>query len=280
VLFSPTVIAIPVFVFLIVLEGWYDARTNAGEYERRDTSTNIGLGLISVVWGALFGIAQVLIYVGLYEITPLRVPVAAWWAWPAVLLLDDFCYYWFHRFSHEMRFFWNFHVVHHSSDHYNLSVAVRQSWFGGLVSWVFYAPIALLGFPPWMIVTAHGFNLIYQFWIHTRFIRSLGPLEYVLNTPAHHRVHHGVNNQYLDRNYAGALIIWDRLFGTFIPETETPRYGIIKPLNSYNMMWVNCHAWSEMFAEMRARSGIRSKMRCVFGAPAMEPPAATSTVKG
>ena len=115
-----------------------------------------------------------------------------------------------------MRFFWNFHVVHHSSSQYNLSVAVRQSWFSGIAHWIFYVPVALLGFPLWSFVLMHGLNLIYQFWIHTKFIKNLGFLEYFLNTPSHHRVHHGVNNAYLDKNYAGIFIIWDRLFGTFI----------------------------------------------------------------
>lgn len=269
-LFSPTVIAVPLFILLTVLEGWYDARTNSGEYERRDTTANISLGFISLAWGALFGVAHFFIYTFLYNLTPLRVPVTAVWAWVVLFILDDFLYYWFHRASHEMRFFWNFHVVHHSSEHYNLSVAVRQSWFGGLAHWIFYAPLALLGFPPWMMVTMHGFNLIYQFWIHTPFIKRLGPLEWILNTPSHHRVHHGVNEPYLDRNYAGVLIIWDRMFGSFVSETEAPRFGIIKPLQSYNLMWVNVHAWSEMFTAMRERPGLRAKLRCVFGPPAME----------
>jgi sterol desaturase/sphingolipid hydroxylase (fatty acid hydroxylase superfamily) len=267
-------------VGLIVLEGWYDARTQSGEYERRDTTANIWLGLISLAWSALFGIGHFFIYTLLYNLTPLRIPATAVWAWVVLLLLDDMLYYWFHRASHEIRFFWNFHVVHHSSEHYNLSVAVRQSWFGGLAGWVFYAPLALLGFPPWMMVTAHAFNIIYQFWIHTRFIDRLGPLERVLNTPSHHRVHHGVNEPYLDRNYAGVLIIWDRLFGTFVPETEPPRYGIIKPLRSFNLMWVNCHAWSEMLAAMRERPGVWAKLRCIFGAPAMESQALVAPPSG
>ena len=184
--------------------------------------------------------------------------------------LDDFLYYWFHRASHEIRFFWNFHVVHHSSNEYNLSVAVRQSWFSGLAHWVFYIPIAFLGVPLWAFVTMHGLNLIYQFWIHTKFIGKMGWFEKIFNTPSHHRVHHGVNNQYLDKNYAGIFIIWDRLFGTYIEEDEEVRYGIVTPLNSYNPLWVNTHAWFEMFDKIKSKKTPMSKLRCVFASPNMD----------
>jgi len=197
-------------------------------------------------------------------------PMNAWWAWVFLLFVDDFAYYWFHRFSHEIRFFWNFHVVHHSSNQYNLSVAVRQSWFGGIAHWIFYVPVALLGFPFWAFATMHGFNLIYQFWIHTKLVGKIGFLEKILNTPSHHRVHHGVNNQYLDKNYAGIFIVWDKLFGTFVEESETPRYGIIKSLNSYNMLWINTHGWAEMLEAMKLKKTFFGKLRCVLGAPAME----------
>ena len=135
---------------------------------------------------------------------------------------------------------------------------------------MFYAPVMLLGFAPWMFAVMHGFNLIYQFWIHTRFVKKMGWLEYVLNTPSHHRVHHGVNNPYLDRNYAGVLIIWDRMFGSFVEETEEPRYGIIKPIKSYNPLWINTHGWHEMWREMRERKSLVSKVRCIFASPNMD----------
>ena len=186
-----------------------------------------------------------------------------------LFFVDDLAYYVFHRVSHESRLFWNFHVVHHSSEHFNLSVAVRQSWFGGLVTWLFYTPIMLLGFAPWMFAITHGFNLIYQFWVHTGFVKKLGWFEYFFNTPSHHRVHHAVNAAYLDKNYAGVLIIWDRIFGSFVPEVEKPRYGITKPIRSYNPMWINTHAWFEMFEEIKRRRGLASKLRCIFAGPDM-----------
>ena len=266
---KPTVIAIPIFALLIAIEAWYSARRNNSFYEKKDGWNNIFIGLMSVIFGALIGLMVGSAYVFSYDIAPYKFPADAWWTWAILIFVDDFAYYWFHRISHESRIFWNFHVVHHSSEFYNLSVAVRQSWFSGILHWIFYAPIMMLGFAPWMFFLVHGINLIYQFWIHTRFIKTLGPLEAVLNTPSHHRVHHGVNEMYLDKNYGGILIIWDRIFGTFTAETEEPRYGIIKPVNSYNPMWINTHAWFEMWEAMKRRKTLAGKMRCVFGSPNM-----------
>ena len=267
---NPVLIAIPFFALFIGLEAAYSARTGLNKYDSRDAWTNIFIGFVSVAFNFLFGLGIGVIYLAAYEAAPYHFPAEAWWTWAILFFADDFAYYWFHRVSHESRVFWNFHVVHHSSEQYNLSVAVRQSWFSGVLHWIFYAPLMLLGFAPWMFLTMHGFNLIYQFWIHTKFVDRMGPLEYVLNTPSHHRVHHGVNEAYLDKNYGGVLIVWDRLFGTFVPETEEPRYGIIKPLRSYNALRINTHAWSEMLDEMRARPSIVSKLRCMFASPNMD----------
>ncbi|MEP6944461.1 MAG: sterol desaturase family protein [Acidobacteriota bacterium] len=267
----PTVIAIPFFALLIAIEAFYAYRKRSAEYaDRWDTWTNIFLGFMSVVFGAIFGLATGFIYVFFYDIAPFKFPADAWWSWAVLLFVDDLAYYVFHRASHEMRLFWNFHVVHHSSQHYNLSVAVRQSWFSGSMHWIFYAPLMLLGFAPWMFATMHGFNLIYQFWIHTRFVDRIGWFEWILNSPSHHRVHHGVNEPYLDKNYGGIFIFWDRIFGTFVPETEEPRYGIIKPIEGHNALWINTHAWFEMFEAMRSTDGIFNKLRCIFGSPNME----------
>lgn len=140
---------------------------------------------------------------------------------------------------------------------------MRQSWFGGLAHWIFYIPLGLLGFPYWAFIIVHGFNLIYQYWIHTRFVGYLGWFEWIFNTPSQHRVHHAVNPQYLDRNYAGIFCIWDRMFGTFTKETEEPRYGIIKPLKSYNWLWINTHGWVEMWDAMKTKATRLGKLRCV-----------------
>ncbi len=277
---SPTVIAIPLFAVLIGFEAWYALRRRPDAYEAKDAGTNIFIGFVSVVFGALFGVFIGVIYSAAYELAPYKFPAEAWWTWALLFFIDDLAYYWFHRISHETRLFWNFHVVHHSSEHYNLSVAVRQSWFSGLLHWIFYAPIMLIGFAPWMFALMHGFNLIYQFWIHTKLIDRLGPLEYILNTPSHHRVHHGVNNRYLDRNYAGVLIIWDGIFGSFTEETEEPRYGIIKPIKSYNPLWINTHAWKETWDAIGHRRGVLGKLRCVFGSPNIDLAEAKPLLRG
>lgn len=267
----PTVIAIPVFAILIAAEALWAYFRRSGEYaDKKDTWINILLGFVSVVFGALFGLFTIYIYFFCYEIAPYKFPADAWWTWVILFFVDDLAYYVFHRVSHETRLFWNFHVVHHSSEEYNLSVAVRQSWFSGLLHWIFYAPVMLLGFAPWMFALMHGLNLIYQFWIHTKLVTRLGPLEYILNTPSHHRVHHGVNDEYLDKNYAGVLIIWDKLFGSFVRETEQPRYGIIKPLKSYNPLWINTHGWVEMWNAMQRQTTWFGKLRAIFGSPNMD----------
>ena len=172
-----------------------------------------------------------------------------------VILGDDLCYYWFHRFGHRVRLGWAAHVNHHSSNFYNLSTALRQSWTGPVLKVWFYLPLVLIGFHPLMVVTAQAISLIYQFWIHTEAIGRLPrPIEAVFNTPSHHRVHHGANPQYLDRNYAGIFIIWDRLFGTFTPETEPARYGLTKPLETRNPVKIAFHEWVSM-----TRHAIRAK---------------------
>ena len=267
----PTVIAIPFFALMIAAEALWAHLKGSDEYrDKKDTWGNVFLGFVSILWGILFGLVTGYAFVYCYELAPYKFPADAWWTWVALFFVDDLVYYIFHRVSHESRLFWNFHVVHHSSEHYNLSVAVRQSWFSGILHWIFYAPIMLLGFAPWMFAMMHGFNLIYQFWIHTKLINKLGPLEYFLNTPSHHRVHHGVNDVYLDKNYAGVLIIWDRLFGSFVPETEEPRYGVIKPINSYNPLWINTHGWVEMYDAIKRQTGFVAKLKCIFASPNMD----------
>ncbi len=268
---KPTFIAIPIFALLIAVETFFAVRYEE-KYDRKDIWTNIALGFGSLVFGFIFAVIQVFFYEAIYQnLAPFQISMTTWWAWTILLFADDFLYYWFHRISHEMRFFWNFHVVHHSSNQYNLSVAVRQSWFSGIAHWIFYLPLALIGFPFWAFTTMHGLNLVYQFWIHTKAVKKLpAPVEYIFNTPSHHRVHHGADDVYLDKNYGGIFIFWDRLFGSFIAESTAPRYGTITPLESYNMLWINSHAWAEMFGAMKTKKTFFGKLRCMFGAPAME----------
>ena len=241
-----TTLASPVFLGLLALEYVLARRQGRNLFEGRDTATSLALGVGSLVVGA----GWKTLVAGLYVTTSERYRVVDLgdgpWAFAAALIAVDFAYYWFHRLHHEVRVLWASHVPHHSSQHYNLSTALRQSWtpFTGLP---FYLPLALL-FSPAQIATAYGINLLYQFWIHTELIDRLGPFERIFNTPSHHRVHHGANVQYLDRNYAGILIVWDRWFGSFEPERERVRYGLTKNIDSFDPVYA---AFYEFFAVVR-----------------------------
>ncbi|HAV1339089.1 TPA: sterol desaturase family protein [Vibrio parahaemolyticus] len=186
-----------------------------------------------------------------------------------LMLLQDFFYYWFHRASHRIRWMWAAHVVHHSSERMNFSTAFRQSLMYPLAGmWLFWLPLVIIGFDPKWVVFVVLLNLGLQFFVHMQSIRSLGPLEWVFNTPSHHRVHHGINRQYIDKNYAGVLIIWDRMFGTFEPEIETVRYGISKPVNSFNPIKVTFAEWKDMFNEVRRPNLTwQQRWRCLFAPP-------------
>ncbi|HSG48964.1 MAG TPA: sterol desaturase family protein [Longimicrobiales bacterium] len=195
-------------------------------------------------------------------------------SWVAVFLLVDLAYYWSHRLSHQINLLWAGHVVHHSSEEYNLAVALRQSSLHGLFTWVFYLPLALMGIPWEMYVATYALNLVYQFWIHTRAVGKLSPtFEWFLNTPSHHRVHHGINPRYLDRNHAGVLIVWDRMFGTFQPEEEEPVYGITTPLRSWNPLWANLHVFVDIARKAAGAASWRERLGFIFGPPGWRPEA-------
>ena len=251
--FSPTEYAVPGFVALVLIEMVWAWRRNPSAYEPRDTLTSLAFGLGSTVAGLLFGGLFFALYLFLWEFRLFDIGWA-WWAWIACFVLDDLKYYWVHRFGHRVRWFWASHVNHHSSQHYNLSTALRQTWTGFLtLGFVFALPLVLLGFHPAMIAICGGFNLIYQFWIHTEAIDRMPRwFEAVMNTPSHHRVHHATNPRYLDRNYAGVFIVWDKLFGTFEPETkdEKIRYGIVRQLGSFNLLWAVFHEWIGIVQDM------------------------------
>lgn len=185
-----------------------------------------------------------------------------------VLVLADFCQYWLHRFSHEVNFMWAGHITHHSNEEYNLGVAVRQNALEGLYTWVFFMPLALLGIPWQLFVTAYAISLLWQFLVHTRFVNRLGVLELFMATPSHHRVHHGRNPQYIDKNYGALLIVWDKLFGTFEPEVEEPDYGITHPLNTHNPLWSNVHHFVAIGKGVVKAEGLGNKWKVLFGAPA------------
>lgn len=245
--------AIPFFVLTLIIEIIVDVRERAQAYETKDTITSLTMGLGNVLLGVVSKVMVFGIFMLIYEHLRLFTIPFVWWAWVLILVLEDFLYYWFHRISHESRFFWASHVVHHSSQKYNLSTALRQTWSGAFLSFVFWLPLPVLGFHPVMILAQMSISLIYQYWIHTEFIDKMPRwFEAVFNTPSHHRVHHATNPQYLDRNHAGIFIIWDRLFGTFTPETEKPVYGLVKNIASFNPLYVAFHEWITMFKDASA----------------------------
>lgn len=273
-MFDLILYAIPVFVALLAAE-WLSFREGPGEgqlgYEPRDTATSLSMGAGNVVINLGWKLVVTAVYAGVYELTPLRISAHAWWAWPLLFFADDLAYYWFHRISHEVRLFWASHVVHHSSQRYNLSTALRQTWVP-MTTFPFWIPLAVAGFPPWMILLEQAVSLTYQFFIHTeRVDRLTAPLEWLLNTPSHHRAHHGSNPIYLDRNYGGILIIWDRLLGTFQAETEPVRYGLTKNLASHNPWHVATHEYRAMWREARAAGRWREVWAIALHGPGWSP---------
>lgn len=254
--FDPLPWAIPVFILLILAEMiWLTACGKRQAYNARDTLTSLSLGLGSVVAGALSAGAVWGVLTAAAHLSPLSIGWA-WWAWPLCFVADDLAYYWLHRAGHRVRWFWASHVNHHSSQHYNLTTALRQTWTGFFaLSFLFRVPFALVGFEPAMILTCASLNLIYQFWIHTETIGRMPRwFEAVMNTPSHHRVHHAINPRYLDRNFAGTFIVWDKLFGTFEREVDedAPRYGIVRQLGTFRLLTAAFHEWQAMVRDIRS----------------------------
>lgn len=259
--------SIPVFVALILAEVGLSAAQSVQRYELKDTWASLAMGVGNVLIslftkGLALGLYAWLFTFRLFDLTPLGL-----WVWPLLIVCEDFCYYWFHRAHHEVRVLWAAHVNHHSSERYNLSTALRQSWTSPLTGIVFWAPLPLLGFDPSHVLAAQAISLIYQFWIHTEVIGRLGPLEWVLNTPSHHRVHHGSDLDYLDRNHGGILIIWDRLFGTFQGEHVKPRYGIIDNIHTFNPLKIASHEWLSLARDLARAPSWSARIWYMFGPP-------------
>ncbi len=253
--FNPVDFAVPGFVALVVFEMIWAKRRAPQSYEARDTLISLAMGLGSTVAGLLAAGAVGALYLWLWQFHLFEIGWA-WWAWALCFVLDDLAYYAFHRTAHRVRWFWASHVNHHSSQHYNLSTALRQTWTGTIAfGFIFRLPLLLIGFHPGMILFCAGLNLIYQFWFHTEAIGKCPRwFEAVMNTPSHHRVHHATNPVYLDRNYAGVFIVWDKLLGTFQPELESERirYGMVRQLGSFNLLWVAFHEWIAIARDVRS----------------------------
>ncbi|MEU5164327.1 sterol desaturase family protein [Streptomyces sp. NPDC020875] len=274
--------SIPAFVLLTAVElVSYRLRPDeeAAGYDTRDAATSVGMGIGSMVFDLLWKIPIVAVYTVVYELTPARVPLL-WWTLPLMLLVQDFLYYWSHRGHHVVRILWACHVVHHSSRKFNLTTALRQPWTS-LTVWPFYLPMIALGVHPAVVALCSSINLVYQFWVHTERIGKLPrPVEYLFNTPSHHRVHHASQGGYLDRNFGGILIVWDRLFGSFAVEDERPVYGLTKNIDTYNPLRVATHEYAAIARDLRAADSWRERAGRLLRGPGRQPVPAPSQTSG
>lgn len=275
---EPVVLAMPFFLLFVVVEALAayfleDERPDGSpRYDRRDAVTSVSLGSVSVVTMALWKLLGLAVYTVLFvHVAPWQLPVDAWWTVVLAVLGVDFFFYWAHRVAHRVRLVWATHQAHHSSEQFNFSTALRQKWNNSheLVIW---APLPLLGVPPALVFLGFSLSLVYQFFVHTERIRTLWrPVELVLNTPSHHRVHHGSDPEYLDRNYGGILIVWDRLFGTFQPELHRPTYGLTSPVGTYHVLRLQTHEYAAIARDVRGAPTLRAKLGYVFGPPGWRP---------
>lgn len=263
--------AIPFFLLMIGLEVWASHRKRKQLYRLNDAITNLNIGIGNQVFNLFLALLLLGAYNFIFQnLSLIWLPVNLWTGL-LCLLGFDFLFYWAHRWSHESNFFWGAHVVHHSSEEYNLSVALRQSWIHNLIAFFIFIPLPLLGFDPAVFFVAGAVHTLYQFWIHTQLIGKLPVwVEAFLNTPSHHRVHHGVNPQYIDKNHGGVFIIWDRLFGTFAEEKEEVVYGITTPLESWNPSWANLHYYVEMVKAARSMKW-KDRLKMIFARPGWRP---------
>ena len=261
--------AIPAFIVLLIAEVIVTAKQQKEYYDVKDTAGSLSMGIGNVVIGVLGKAIVLAAYTLVYQFRLFTIDMAQVWPWVVLLFADDFSYYWFHRISHQSRYFWASHVVHHSSQKYNLGTALRQTWTGTLTgSWVFWVWLPLVGFSPVAVMTMQAVSLLYQFWIHTEHIDKLpAPIEFIFNTPSHHRVHHGSDLAYLDKNHAGILIIWDRMFGTFIEEKHRPTYGLTTNIDSHNPVRIAFHEWAAIGRDVARAGSFRNAIGYVFGPP-------------
>jgi sterol desaturase/sphingolipid hydroxylase (fatty acid hydroxylase superfamily) len=274
--------AIPFFILAMALEFAYGVVVGRNTYRLADTISSLQLGTLSRLQGLLgLGMGG-----AAYQAVAEHFSVPHWSTdaiavWIFAFVAYDFCYYWSHRLGHEWKLFWASHVAHHQSEEFNLSTALRQTSTGYL-NFVFYLPLFLIGLPPTVFATVGALNLIYQFWVHTEHIDRLGPLERVLVTPSNHRVHHARNPRYIDRNYGGVFIVWDRMFGTFEDERrdEPCVYGITRPLTSWNPLWANVHVWLETLRVSLATKRWRDKIKVWFTGPGWFPADVTPASHG
>ncbi|MEJ9078165.1 sterol desaturase family protein [Gordonia malaquae] len=283
---EPTVLAIPFFALMLGLELFAaaklsdvddDGRPGKGAYAAADTKASLVMGLVSIGTSALGKIVALAVYTALFAyVAPWQLPITGWYTWVIGFVAVDFLYYWQHRIAHRVRLVWATHQAHHSSEYYNFATALRQKW-NPTMSLIIWLPLPALGIPPAVVFGTYAVNLIYQFWVHTEHIdRMWRPFEYVMNTPSHHRVHHGSDAEYLDRNYGGVFIIFDRWFGSFQPELHRPHYGLTKPVDTYNVWTLQTYEYAAIARDVRSAPTLRDKLGYVLGPPGWVPTATSS----
>ncbi|HEX5372055.1 MAG TPA: sterol desaturase family protein [Aquabacterium sp.] len=262
----------PVFLVLIAIECW--GLRSRGLYDWRDSFDSLNLGGVYALLDVLFlafGVLPAMTWLSQWRLATIEITP---WSFAALFLGVEFCYYWFHRASHRIRWFWCAHVVHHGSEHMNFTTALRQSWlyaFAG--NWLFYLPMVWLGFDPRWVMFALAISLAYQFFVHTQWVGRLpAPIEFIFNTPSHHRAHHGRNPIYIDRNYGGMLIVFDRLFGTFVPENEAVDYGLVHPVHSHNPLWLTVHEWVAMVRDVCRPGPLPDRLKHLWAPPEWQRP--------
>lgn len=280
---EPTLLAIPFFLVMLGLEIYAAAKLEAadaagrppkGSYSGQDTKTSLWMGLVSIGTSALAKVIALFAYAAIFTyLAPWQLPATAWYTWLVAFVGLDFLFYWEHRIAHRVRLVWATHQAHHSSEYFNFSTALRQKWNNSM-SMIMWAPLVLLGVPPGVVFAVYSLNLIYQFWVHTERIDTMWrPIEFVMNTPSHHRVHHGSDPEYLDRNYGGVFIIWDRLFGSFQPEIFRPHYGLTKQVDTYNIWTLQTHEYLTLARDVAGAPRLRDKLGYLFGPPGWAPAA-------
>ncbi len=268
--------AAPIMLFLVLVEVIIGQVQNKQQYTGKDFFASLGIGLGNLAVTAVVKVALYSTLLVLYNLLPWKGWLPGYgeagqvWTWIGCLVAIDFSRYWAHRIAHEQRFWWATHVTHHSSEQYNFSVSFRLSWTQH-IKLVFFLPAVMIGFDPIIFFICSQIETLYQFWIHTEFIKKLPkPIEYFFTTPSHHRVHHAINERYIYKNYGSTFIFWDRMFGTFQEEDEKPIYGITQPVNSYNPVFLVFHEWIDIFRDMRRSVGFRNKLKMLFGRPSVK----------
>ncbi|MDN3202544.1 sterol desaturase family protein [Algoriphagus sediminis] len=261
--------AAPVMFALVFLEWGISLYQKKDTYDKKDFLAASSIGLVNVGISALIKLATFGTALFFYNLAPFKIP-ATWWSFIICFFAIDFARYWAHRVAHEQRFWWATHITHHNSKKYNLSVSFRLGWTQH-IKIVFFIPVMLMGFDPFVFFICHQIAVLYQFWIHTEYIKKLPrPIEFFFTTPSHHRVHHASDEHYLDKNYGSTFIIWDRMFGTFMPEAERPTYGITKPVTSYNPVYLVFHEWNDIVKDLWQAKSWKEARIILFGKPSAE----------